>query len=199
MNMNSASSNLRCVADALGLGSLADGEPGMDPDLLRQLYRHARNEDGKRRLFETDASFARGWVNLDGERARELVAAFVPLDDADSLKDARRNAQANLEAQPWNDLLGIDSPPIICKVKIHGAKWGLRFLSAEPAKRGCEVLNEHLPPIATGSDSDDEAVPPKDEIQATLPAACSALNDIGNEVAITDAAADILKRGGLPA
>ena len=147
MNTNSASPRHRCVADALGLGTLADGEPGMDPGLLRQLYQHARNDDGLRQLFEGDTTFVRGWVNLDSQEARSLIDAFVPLDDADSLKEARRTAQANLEAQAWNDILHIDAPPILCKVKVHGAKWGLRFQSTEKTLRGQERLNEQLPPI----------------------------------------------------
>jgi hypothetical protein len=186
-----------CVADVLNLGSLSDGEPGMDPQLLRQLYRHARNEDGHRYLFDNDPSFARGWVNLDSQRARELVSAFVPLDDADSLKEARRNAQNNLEAQAWNDLLEIDTPPIVCKVKIHGAKWGLRFQSTEATMRGREILNEQLPPIPAGMDVGSA------EASASLEPADSECST--GESPTThgrgedDAAADVLRRGGMPA
>jgi hypothetical protein len=199
MDRTLISPDSRCVADILGLGSLSDGEPGMDPDLLRQLYRHARSEDGHRCLFERDASFATGWINLDSQRARELVSAFVPLDDADSLKEARRNAQNNLEAQAWNDLLGIDAPPITCKVKIHGAKWGLRFQSAEAAMRGREVLNEALPPIpAAGDASSAEAtatVLPEPPDSACVPRESSAPREASDETA----AADVLERGGMPA
>ena len=136
-----------CVAEALGLGSLADDSPGMDPELLRDIYRHARGEDGKRQLFKDDPTFAKDWVNLDAPRAKELVGTFVALDDADTLKQARRIAQTNLMAQPWNDVLGLDAPPIKCVVKIHGAKWGMRFELAEPGFRGNEDRNGKLPPI----------------------------------------------------
>lgn len=200
MSLISASPDPRSVADHLGLGSLADGEPGMDPDLLRDLYRHARGEDGKRCLFEGDPSFTSGWVNLDSERARQLISAFVPLDDADSLKEARRTAQANLDAQPWNDLLGIEAPPIICKVKIHGAKWGLRFQSAEPAMRGREVVNENLPEIPMSPTESAETSSPVDppgweERRHEAPATHGPVADGQTE---TGAADDALRRAGLP-
>ncbi len=194
MNMNSAFSNPRCVADALGLGSLSDGEPGMDPDLLRQLYHHARGEDGHRVLFEQNSTFATGWVNLDSNRACQLVSAFVPLDDAENLKEARRNAQANLEAQAWNDVLGIESPPIICKVKIHGAKWGLRFQSAEPAMRGREILNENLPPIS----EDGPCVSPSSGDATTTPAASENQSEPGDGGDEEDIIENVLRQAGLP-
>lgn len=196
MNGTSDSRSPRCIADVLGLGSLADGEPGMDPALLQRLYRHARGEDGMRCLFEDDPSFARGWINLDSERARELVSAFVPLDDADSLKEARRNAQANLEAQAWNDLLNIDMPPIVCKVKIHGAKWGLRFQSAESTMRGREILNECLPQIPIdGNGGLVEATP--DVNSPNSPTSCRETQP-AHDCTHEGAAEDVLKRAGLP-
>lgn len=194
MSLNSASPNPRCVADFLGLGSLADGELGMDPDLLRQLYRHARGDDGKRCLFDSDTTFVTGWINLDSTRARELISAFVPLDDAENLKEARRAAQTNLEAQAWNDLLGIETPPICCKVKIHGTRWGLRFQSAEPAMRGCETINEGLPPIPTCG-AEPATTPPVNDSRgsgATIrPPAVPGSSSIS-------AAENALRRGGLP-
>lgn len=196
MNGTFASRDPRCVADVLGLGTLSDGEPGMDPELLKQLYCHARNDDGRRQLFTADPSFAKGWVNLDSEKARELIAAFVPLDDAPNLKEARRNAQNNLEAQAWNDLLKIDMPPIVCKVKIHGAKWGLRFQSAESTMRGQEVLNEDLPPTPASSCLG--------EIETAARCEPPSPNPSSGELALTQAvdadtaAVDVLKRAGLP-
>ncbi|MEK6234741.1 MAG: hypothetical protein N2C14_08515 [Planctomycetales bacterium] len=192
MSSTSGSPKPRSVADALGLGSLADGEPGTDPALLRRLYQHARGEDESRQLFENDPTFTRGWSNLDSVRAQELVAAFVPLDDADSLKEARRNAQMNLEAQPWNDLLGIDEPPIICKVKIHGVKWGLRFQSAERALRGREVINEDLPPVSNAVDEAEGGEPDVDDDTDNA-------SDPNPPDAPDEQAADVLRRGGLPA
>jgi len=165
MNTHSDFCKPRCVADALGLGTLADGEPGMDPQLLRALYRHARGEDSERILFENDPTFVRGWVNLDCPKARELISIFIALDDAETLRRARYSVQANIEAQPWNDVLGIDHPPIQCKIKIHGARWAMRFQSAESALKGKEQVNEELPPIpgevdAPGAEQPASAAPP---------------------------------------
>ncbi|MBM4091002.1 MAG: hypothetical protein FJ276_16505 [Planctomycetes bacterium] len=179
------------MADALGLGTISDGEPGMDPALLRKLYRHARGEEGQRALFTNDATFVRGWLNLDAPQARELIAAFVPLDDADTLKQARRNAQANLEAQAWNDILGIECPPILCKVKIHGARWGLRFQSAEPAVRGHERINEELPAAVV------ETSPPTVH-QPEEPPATNTPEQSSTTVANAPSVLDVLKRAGMP-
>lgn len=190
MNSDSASSEHRCVADALELGTISDGEPGMDPALLRQLYRYAHGDDGQPVLFDKDATFVRGWVNLDSQKAREMISAFVPLDDADTLKQARRIAQANLEAQAWNDVLGIEHPPIRCKVKIHGARWGLRFQSAEPTKRGQERINEDLP-LAVIDDSDTT--------QPEVPPASNSTQD-SNSTPDTNSPSviDVLQRAGMP-
>ncbi|MGD0088655.1 MAG: hypothetical protein ABSE73_01935 [Planctomycetota bacterium] len=201
MSMISGLCKTRCVADALGLGTLADGDEAVDPENLRALYRHARGEDGKRVLYANDLTFKRGWVNLDAPKARELISAFVPLEDADDLKAARRMAQANLEAQPWNDVLGINSPPIQCRVKIHGSKWALRFQSAEPALRGQELVNEELPPIPVAPSTTPSVAPvsvpmpqpqPEQPTSAIVPATPTTL------ITLPDAAADMLRRGGLP-
>jgi hypothetical protein len=180
------------VADFLGLGTLADDEPGMDPEILKQLYRRARNDDGKRILFEKDPTFAKGWINLDSPSAAEIIAVFVPLDDVDDLKRARRMAQANLEAQPWNDVLGIDSPPIKCVVKIHGSKWGMRFQSAEPKLRGQEKLNEQLPPIP-GDPQITRAVCPVDSSPGRP------VQEVPQSRPSQATATEVLRKGGLPA
>ena len=159
MNSNSDFSNPRCVADHLGLGTLADDEPTAEPELLRAVYRHARNEDGKRVLFENDKTFARGWINLNTPEAVRLISAFVPQDDETDVKHARNTAAANLEAQPWNDVLGIERPPIKIAVKVHGQKWGLRFQSGEPAMKGMEKINEELPPIPSQKPTSEPASP----------------------------------------
>lgn len=197
--MISDSSNFRCVADALGLGTLSDGEPSMDPELLQALYRHARNEDGQRALFTNDPSFKKGWVNLDSSRGQELVAAFVPLDDAENLKQARRYAQINLEAQPWNDLLGIEHLPIVCKVKIHGAKWGIRFQSAQPVMRGQEILNEDLPPIPVGMTGDVDSGSQRAPIGKAPTTDPEPSSTSASGTSAATAAMDALRRGGLPA
>jgi hypothetical protein len=163
MSTHLDSSDPRCVADALDLGYIDDEESALDPSLLQRIYRYCRNEDGRRVLYEHDATFARGWINLDNVAAAELIAVFVALDDADTIKQARNIARNNLESAAWNDVLGIDSPPIKCVVKIHGQRWGLRFQSAEPAMRGKEIVNEQLPPIppsAAATSADERDVPP---------------------------------------
>lgn len=194
MNTTSASTvKPRCVADALGLGSLADGEPGMDPGLLRQIYRHARDEDGQRKLFENDSTFAKGWVDLTSPRAQGLISTFVPLDEADGVKQARRIAQNNLEAQPWNDILGINEPPIICKVKIHGARWGLRFQSGVGTRRGAEKVNEELPGIA-GTESSTPPPP----CPADKPAESNVKPSSAPAVGLESRAAETLAAAGMP-
>jgi hypothetical protein len=171
------------VADALGLGFISDGDDGISPDQLRAIYAHAQNLDGQRELIQGDPSFVRGWVNLEGAKARELISQFVSLDDADDPKAARKLAKTNLEAQAWNDVLGIESPPIYCKVKIRSQrKWGLRFESGEPCMRGNEKINEHLP-RATAAALDSN----RDPKQADPPQASDASNRLD----------EILKLGGL--
>lgn len=145
----------RSVAEALGLGTLADSEPAMNPELLRQLYRHARGESNNRVMFVNHHTFRSGWINLNDPVAQALVSAFVPLDDEDDIKKARRIAQNNLQAQAWNDLLRIESPPIRMQVKVHGREWGYRFVSTEPAMKGREQMNEQLPPIPEDVTPDD--------------------------------------------
>ena len=124
---------------------MSDGNSDTGPEWLRKLYQHCRNEDGKRVLFEHDSTFAAGWVNLDSPAAKEIVATFVPLDDENDLKKARKNARTNLQAVAWNDILGIASPRIRIKIKIHGKRWGMRFESGEPALKGRQEMNEQLP------------------------------------------------------
>gem|GEM_PF-1795495 len=194
------------VADALGLGFIDDDEPSLDPSLLREIYRYARNEDGKRVLFENDRSFEKGWVNLDAPHAADLVSPFVPLDEVEGVKQARRIARANLEARPWNDVLGIDTPPIRCVVRVHGSKWGLRFQSAEPQMRGRERLNEKLPPIAddggeaTAAATDGcEPPPPASPNPAAAASSTATNNNTTSTVTPNTAAEDVLKKAGMPA
>ena len=193
MTTDFASSKHGCVADALELGRLSDGEPGMDPELLRAVYRHARGEDGKRVLFENDSTFTRGWINLDTPWAGTLIAAFVPLDDDGPPKRARYLTQANLEAQPWSDVLGIEDPPIRCRVKIHGTRWGLRFESGRPGLKGKELVNENLPPIPEKANAPGAALAP---LPAETPSgAAPATTGVPDD---DRAAADALRSGGFP-
>jgi len=194
VNTTSASCNSpRCVADALGLSFLDAGDDGVDVELLRDLYRHARGEDGQRLLLSGDPSFKRGWVDLQTPRARELVSAFVALDDADDIKHARRIAQSNLEAHPWNDVLGIIDPPIQLKIKIHGVKWAMRFQSGVPTMRGQEQINEELPaipgteqPAATTVTSNSPPVISTERVQKETPATDSAADDVISNIFETE-------------
>lgn len=203
MTMSSGSSDrFTCVADALGLGTLADGDDGCKTDALCALYRHARGEDGKRVLFEHDPTFVRGWVNLDSARAREIISPFVSLEDADDLKHAKRMAQSNLEAAAWNDVLGIENPPIRCRIKIHGPRWALRFESTAPCLKGCEVINEALPPLP--NDAEAATGQPATQVvseQKTKPAAISPSTVIApttSPVVAPPPAEEVLRKGGLP-
>ncbi len=190
MTTDSGSSEPRCVADLYGLGTLADGDHGVDPEILCDLYRHARGQDGRRQMFAGDPTFATGWVDLNSPRAYEIISRFVALDDVNDLKSARRIARANLEAQPWNDVLGVDMP-IRCRIKIHGSKWGLRFEGGKPGLKGREVLNEHLPSMAGDNTSEAHDGDPKDAGGERVQDQTAA-GEGGN-------VADILKKGGLPA
>jgi hypothetical protein len=181
----------KCVADALGLGSLADGEPGVDPALLRELYRHARGQNGDRILIENNPTFAKGWIDLASPGAVKLISVFVALDgdSPQELNRARRIAQSNLEAQAWNDVLDIDEPPIMCKVKIHGRRWALRFQSGGSRLKGRERVNEELPPIPGDETPGKE---PKAKERETPPASTQ-----GPKTA-KPGAAEVLRKGGLP-
>ncbi|MEX2217059.1 MAG: hypothetical protein WD768_23305 [Phycisphaeraceae bacterium] len=152
MTLITDSSEPRSVADALGLGTLADSEPAMDPELLKQLYRYAHGDLGERAMFQNHHTFRSGWINLNHPEPLAIVSAFVPLDDEDDIRKARRIAQNNLKAQAWNDILGIESPPIRIEVKIHGREWGYRFIAPGSGRNGFELKNETLPPIPGDAD-----------------------------------------------
>lgn len=183
MNTTSDSSKKpRSVADALQLGFLDDGDTGIDPTLLKGLYRLAQSKEKSSECILKDSSFAKGWINLDFKDARDIVSAIIALDEADNLKKARQAVKLNLEAISWNDLLEIDQPPLQCQVKIHGSKWAYRFLDATPCARGTEKLNEELPPIPHDLD-----VPKSQSLLETQPPEAKASN-----------AEDALRAGGMP-
>ena len=182
--------NASCVADALGLGRLGDETTDTDPELLRRIYRHCRNDDGKRVIFERNSTFNEKWVNLDSPAAREIIDVFVPLDDENDLKKARRVARTNLEAIPWNDILGISSPGLRLRIKIHGKRWAMRFESGEPALKGRRQINEQLPPIPTDGAADNprDGEPDPDKPSADTPDAPLPQSD----------AAIVLSSAGMP-
>jgi hypothetical protein len=178
------------VADALELGRLKDGTSDTDPESLRKLYRHCRNDDGKRVMFEQDSTFVGKWINLDLPAAKEIIAVFVPLDDESDLKKARKIARMNLEAVPWNDILRIPSPGIRLRIKIHGRRWGMRFESGEPALRGRQTINEQLPPIPSDA--------PADRIPDGVPTADTP-SPAPTDIPVTHSeATDVLRSAGMP-
>jgi hypothetical protein len=171
------------ITEVLHLGNLADDATGLTFEQLRAIYRYARNENGKRELFVGDPTFMKGWINLDAPAAQALISVIIALDDDETVKQARRAAKNILEGQPWNDALGFASPPVKALIKIHGAKWGLRFQSADPTMRGRELINEDLPPIPGGQ---PEPTAPSETTTSEEPAA-------------VQNARDVLRAGGLPA
>ena len=159
--------------------------PALDPRLLKGLYRHAAGEDGRRRLFENDPTFAKGWLNLDNPATAALIAAMVPLDDIENVRQAQKAAQANLEAVAWNDELGITAPQFPAEVKIHGRKWGLRFVEHGNTLRGRSALNRvpAIPSDQTGNCPAGEAgaqpsIPPSGGANDTAAAAGNAAADM---------------------
>jgi hypothetical protein len=167
----------------------------LDPELLREIYRHARGQDGARSLIDNNPTFAKGWNDLDSPAAARLISVFVAVegDSPQDMRRARRIAQSNLEAQAWNDALGIDEPPIMCKVKIHGRRWALRFQSGDSMLKGREVVNEELPAIP----GDEKAT--KTRQAKGRPPAPAKRAKARKTTAKPGAAADVLRRGGLPA
>lgn len=137
------------VADVLGLGSIADSNETISADAVLALYRYARGEFGNRELITHSSTFSRGWIDLDAGAAKEYLDPFYASDGGEG-RQMKRVAQANLQAVAWNDLLGINDPPIRVQVKIHGSKWGLRFIAVEVAMKGRERINEELPTAAAG-------------------------------------------------
>lgn len=156
------------VAESLELGTLADSEPAMDPELLRQLYRHARGELASRVMFENNNTFSKGWIKMNDPALKAVVSAFVPLDEDNDIKKARVSAQNNLHAQAWNDILGIESPPILIQVKIHGSEWGYRFISGMRVMKGREQINEQLPPIPGDVKVDRDVATDRIEVNVEL-------------------------------
>lgn len=195
MRADTGSFRPRSISELYGLGTLGDGESSVDPESLRALYRHARDEDGRRKLIENNATFARGWVDLNTPEAARLISVFIPMDDPTDAKHAKRLTASNLEAQAWNDLLGIESPPIKCVVKIHGNQWGLRFVSATPCLKGQELVNEQLPPIPSGASATRPGPRKPDAARQPTSAATPTTPPVAPPSA---AAAEVLRKAGLP-
>ena len=175
------------MAAVLGLGSVADASDTVSADAVITLYRYARNEFANRELITHNSTFSRGWIDLDAGPSRTYLDPFYPSDGGDT-KQVRRTAQANLVAIAWNDILGIDTPPIRIQVKIHGAKWGLRFVAVGAAMKGREQINEELPAaqVTPGASAPGGAPPPVSPPPPETPAGSTATVD------------DILSQAGMP-
>jgi hypothetical protein len=191
---------IRTVAEVLGLGSVADANDTVSTDAVQALYRYARNEFGNRELITNNSTFSRGWVDLDAGTVRTYLDPFYAAD-GDS-KQAKRNAQANLLAIAWNDLLGIDEPAIRIQVKIHGVKWGLRFAAAEAAMKGKERINEDLPAIpamAAQSPPVPQPAPTSGDASSGQPAPAPVAATIGPSAPVPSVdISSILNAGGMP-
>ena len=132
-------------ANAFGLGRLDDDIDAPDAEEFRDLYRYCRGDLPGQPEFLTDSGFVRGWVNLGTGRAKEIVEALIDFDAGD-FKKAQKQAKFNLEALPWNNLLGFNDPPVRFRARIHGGKFGGRFEIPFGIK-GKEQINSDLPPI----------------------------------------------------
>ncbi|MEI6233325.1 MAG: hypothetical protein WCT04_09745 [Planctomycetota bacterium] len=183
------------VAEALGIGTLADDTERADPEIHRNLYRLARGEMPGRVIFEKHDNFVKGWLDLASPAAAKLIATLLDLDNFKDAKSAQKAVRANLEALPWNNILGIKSPPIRCRILIHGTHWGVRFQTFACLK-GSELLNEQLPPIpgdpmASGVAA---AVPTADAVNASTPAQPQSPPSLSAAID----PAEVLRQGGLP-
>lgn len=186
MNSNS-SSKPATASEWLGLQNFGSDSDGVDDETLKDLYRHACGNDGKREMLERKP-FVKGWVNLDSPRAKEIIAVFLSDENERELNRSRNIARTNLEAVAWNDRLGISTPPLTIEVKIHGTRWAMRFISTVPVKRGDERVNEQLPPLPSS-----EAASTPSVVVIPEPAAAGV-----RAVPDSAAAATAMKAGGLP-
>ena len=149
------------VADELGVGHVGDEEHRLDPAVLRELYRHVCDADGDRTLFERDRTFVRGWIDvLNDPVAYSMLNALVPLEDfSDNPKYITSALKNEIASIDWGGVLGIRQPTLVCELRVHGRKIGLRFRSDERKPRGQEVLNEQLPPLPNDPPADEKAAP----------------------------------------
>jgi len=132
------------VADELGLTRPDDGGAYLDMEAARDLYRHCRAEDGHRKMH-TSKRFKDGrWVDGNATRCRELLMMFYT-DDSEP-GDVFWQLRPNVESLPWNQLLGIDDPNIVCELRKRGTHVAIRFRESG-AMKGNERINEDLPPI----------------------------------------------------
>ena len=147
--------NFDNVAAALGLCRIDEGEADLQRGVLRDLYRHCRNHYGNRLLHASPRYAAGRWVNALGKPCQDLLQQLVPDEDSSNPDPADMvfQLQQNLQMTPWNDVLGIDEPPIRFELRRRGGLIAIRFREGGCHLRGRERINEDLPPIP-GDDSD---------------------------------------------
>lgn len=202
------------VAPELGLERLRDTNSSYQPDVMRQLYRYLRNEEGDRVLISNVACMEAGWADGQAGRLRALIEMLVPPDDQQA-RWWREQVKRQLEGLPWNDVLGIEMP-LKCDVRVHGARMGVRFMEVRPALKGRHRVNEDLPaassaPVASipnrGASFGAPTPSPCDPTEAS--AAGTSGPPTGNPPSVTYVAipptpppgrsvADVLAEGGLP-
>lgn len=139
------------VAKALGLDHLDEGEAEIQREVLRDLYRHCRNEFGDRELSKTKRYRQGGWVDALSAPCQEFLQQLLPDEDSDRPDAAGMifQLQQNLQMHPWDKVLDIPDPPIRCEMRKHGANVVIRFVESG-VLRGQERVNEVLPPIPGG-------------------------------------------------
>ncbi len=157
------------VAVAIDLCRIDEGEAELQRELLRDLYRHCRNESGDRVLHTASRYRSGRWVDALSGACQELLQQLVPDEDTDRLDAAGMvfQLQQNLQMVPWNKVLDIESPPIMCEMRRHNAKVAIRFRETGGSLRGRERINEDLPPMPDADDSGgspgrDEEPDPRD-------------------------------------
>lgn len=167
------------VADELGLQrSVSEELAQQKRSCLLDLYQHVCFGGVHRILIPESSRFPHNWIDLTRDNhARELLDVLEPLDDPDQQAKAMKLLKTQLESEPWNEVLGIAAPTIGCELRIHGTRFGLRFIE-QGTMRGEARINEQLPRL------DGESVP------APTPAPEPAPEDDPMQAALAD--------GGLP-
>lgn len=148
--------NFDRVAEALGLCRIDEGEAELQHGVLRDLFRHCRNQFSDRVLHTAKRYQSGRWVDALSGPCQELLQQLVPDEDTDRPDQAGLvfQLQQNLQMIPWNTVLAIDDPPILCEMRRHGGWVAIRFRETGGQLRGRERINEDLPPIP-GDDPED--------------------------------------------
>lgn len=139
------------VAAELGFSRPDENAETDDGEAVRDLYRHARDEDGQRRMNENPKWTSPTWIDANSPRAASILDR-IEANDGSMSKDQRFfHLKQNLVARDWNRELRIDKPDIVFDIDMHGLGMVLRFRQAGTL-RGHGKYNEELPPIG-GADT----------------------------------------------